>query len=36
VVCGKTDRTHPMEDFRYSDDDRCYCSEHRPGVAKKA
>lgn len=36
VVCGKTDRTHPMEDFRYSDDDKCYCSEHRPGVAKKA
>ncbi len=29
VVCGKTDRTHPMEEFRYSDDDRCYCSEHR-------
>ncbi len=30
VVCGKTDRTHPMEEFRYADDDRCYCSEHRP------
>jgi len=29
VVCGKTDLTHPLEDFRYSDDDRCYCSEHR-------
>lgn len=29
VVCGKTDLTHPMEDFRYSDDDQCYCSEHR-------
>jgi len=36
VVCGKTDRTHPLEDFRYSDDDQCYCSEHRPGVAKPA
>lgn len=34
VVCGKTDRTHPMEDFRYGDDDQCYCSEHRPGVRK--
>jgi hypothetical protein len=34
VVCGKTDRTHPMEDFRYGDDDRCYCSEHRPSAAK--
>lgn len=34
VVCGKTDRTHPREDFRYSDDDKCYCSEHRPGAAK--
>jgi hypothetical protein len=29
VVCAKTDLTHPMEDFRYSDDDQCYCSEHR-------
>jgi hypothetical protein len=29
VVCGKTDLTHPNEDFRYSDDDQCYCSEHR-------
>lgn len=36
VVCGKTDRTHPQEDFRYSDDDKCYCSGHRPGVAKNA
>lgn len=36
VVCGKTDRTHPHEDFRYGDDDRCYCSEHRAGAAKKA
>jgi hypothetical protein len=34
VVCGKTDRTHPLEDFRYGDDDRCYCSEHRPSAAK--
>ncbi len=34
VVCGKTDRSHPQEDFRYGDDDRCYCSEHRGG--KKA
>lgn len=34
VVCGKTDRTHPLEDFRYSDDDQCYCSEHRPGAKK--
>lgn len=31
VVCGKTDLTHPMEDFRYGDDDQCYCSEHRGG-----
>ena len=30
VVCGKTDLTHPLEDFRYSDDDQCYCAEHRP------
>lgn len=30
VVCGKNDRTHPLEDFRYGDDDRCYCAEHRP------
>jgi hypothetical protein len=29
AVCGKNDVTHPMEDFRYGDDDRCYCSEHR-------
>ncbi len=29
-VCGKNDRTHPLEDFRYGDDDRCYCAEHRP------
>jgi hypothetical protein len=36
VVCGKNDRTHPREDFRYSDDDKCYCSEHRPGVSPKA
>jgi hypothetical protein len=36
VVCGKNDRTHPFEDFRYSDDDKCYCSEHRPGAAAKA
>jgi membrane associated rhomboid family serine protease len=34
AVCGKNDLTHPMEDFRYGDDDRCYCSEHRPGAAK--
>ena len=33
VVCGKTDLTHPMEEFRYSDDDRCYCSGHRPKKA---
>lgn len=33
VVCGKNDRTHPMEDFRYGDDDRCYCAEHRPKKA---
>ncbi len=33
VVCGKTELTHPQEDFRYSDDDRCYCSEHRPKKA---
>ena len=35
VVCGKTDLSHPREEFRYSDDDQCYCSEHRAG-AKKA
>lgn len=35
VVCGKNDLTHPMEDFRYSDDDQCYCSEHRPGAQRK-
>jgi hypothetical protein len=35
-VCGKTDRTHPREEFRYGDDDRCYCSEHRPSVTNKA
>lgn len=29
-VCGKNDVTHPMEDFRYGDDDKCYCAEHRP------
>jgi hypothetical protein len=34
VVCGKTDRTHPLEDFRYADDDQCYCSEHRPSATK--
>lgn len=33
VVCGKTDRTHPTEEFRYGDDDRCYCTEHRPKKA---
>lgn len=33
VVCGKTDRTHPQEEFRYADDDRCYCAEHRPKKA---
>ncbi|HEX2861497.1 MAG TPA: hypothetical protein VHN79_07645, partial [Lacunisphaera sp.] len=33
VVCGKNDRTHPTEEFRYGDDDRCYCSEHRPKKA---
>ncbi len=31
VVCGKTDLTHPKEDFRYGDDDQCTCSEHRGG-----
>lgn len=31
VVCGKTDLTHPNEDFRYGDDDQCTCSEHRGG-----
>lgn len=36
AVCGKTDRTHPQEDFRYSDDDKCYCSEHRPKAAGPA
>jgi len=31
VVCGKTDRTHPQEDFRYCSqcaNEECYCSEH--------
>jgi membrane associated rhomboid family serine protease len=36
VVCGKTDLTHPREDFRYGDDDQCYCSEHRPSAAKRS
>lgn len=36
VVCGKTDLTHPLEDFRYGDDDQCTCSEHRGGVGKPA
>lgn len=27
VVCGKTDKTHPDEDFRY-DDGLCFCQEH--------
>ncbi len=30
-VCGKTDRTHPREDFRYCSQcagEECYCSEH--------
>jgi hypothetical protein len=30
AVCAKNSDTHPEEDFRYSADDRCYCSEHRP------
>lgn len=34
AVCGKTDLTHPMEDFRYGDDDQCTCSEHRGGQKK--
>lgn len=33
VVCGKNDISHPMEEFRYGDDDQCYCSEHRPKKA---
>lgn len=31
IVCGKTDRTHPREDFRYCsqcEGAECYCSEH--------
>lgn len=31
AVCGKTDLTHPQEDFRYCSqcaNDECYCSEH--------
>ncbi len=30
-VCGKTDRTHPQEDFRYCSQclgEECYCAEH--------
>lgn len=30
AVCAKNSDTHTEEDFRYSADDRCYCSEHRP------
>ena len=36
VVCGKTEQSHPQEDFRYGGDDRCYCSEHRPSAVNKA
>jgi hypothetical protein len=35
VVCGKTDRSDPLEEFRYGDDDQCYCSEHRSSAGKK-
>lgn len=31
LVCGKTDRTHPQEDFRYCSQcagEECYCTEH--------
>ncbi|MFZ5494616.1 MAG: hypothetical protein ACOZE5_04685 [Verrucomicrobiota bacterium] len=34
VVCGKTDLSHPLEEFRYGDDDQCYCSAHRGGGKK--
>ena len=30
-ACGKTDRTHPLEDFRYCSqcaNEACYCAEH--------
>ena len=30
VVCGRTELTNPELDFRYSADDRCYCTEHLP------
>jgi hypothetical protein len=30
TVCGRTDLTHPELDFRYSADDRCYCTDHLP------
>jgi hypothetical protein len=30
AACAKNSESHPEEDFRYSADDRCYCSEHRP------
>lgn len=31
AICGKNDITHPNEEFRYADDDQCYCSQHRGG-----
>lgn len=30
ATCGKNSDTHPDEDFRYTADDRCFCSEHLP------
>lgn len=30
VVCGRTDLTDPMLDFRYAADDQCYCADHLP------
>jgi hypothetical protein len=30
VTCAKNSDTHPDEDFRYTADDRCFCSEHLP------
>ncbi len=34
VVCNRTDLTNPELDFRYSADDRCYCTDHLPTRTK--
>lgn len=30
ITCSKNSDSHPDEDFRYTSDDRCFCSEHLP------